>query len=219
MTINIVNYLSLLVAWLIFFALHSTMASLTVKERLTGSWPRLTPYYRLAYNLIAVLMLMLPLGLMHAIRDAPLWTWHGAGRWVADGLALAAFAGFGWSLRYYDMREFIGLRRTGDPGPNRRFSLSPFHRFVRHPWYFFGLVIIWSRDMDPAWLLSCIAITLYLAIGSRLEERKLVAEFGEPYRRYRRRVPGLIPLPGRHLSTADAAEIVATVNLKSRLIR
>ena len=66
--------------------------------------------------------------------------------------------------------------------------------------------------MDPAWLVSCIAITLYFAIGSRLEERKLVAEFGESYRRYQRRVPGLVPLPGRRLSRADAAEIVAAVN-------
>ena len=60
------------------------------------------------------------------------------------------------------------------------------------------------RDMDEARLVSALCISLYLWFGSLLEERKLLACHGEAYARYRQRVPGLIPLPGRALSAEEA---------------
>ena len=210
MTNNLANILNLLVAWLLYFGFHSSLASLRAKNWTAAHWPRFTPYYRLAYNLLATVLLIPPLWLVHSSQADPLWTWHGAWRWLMDGLALVAIVAFWWSLRYYDMGEFLGIRRVADPGQDRRLALSPFHRFVRHPWYCFGLVIIWTRDMDPAWLASCLLITLYFAVGSRLEERKLVVEFGAPYRRYQQRVPALFPLPGQYLSRTEAEGITAT---------
>jgi hypothetical protein len=41
-------------------------------------------------------------------------------------------------------------------------------------------------------------------MGSRLEERKLIAHFGEVYRQYCQQVPGLIPLPWRWLNKEEA---------------
>lgn len=209
MTNNLTNIFNLLLAWLLYFAAHSALASLSVKNWAERHWPRFVPYYRLAYNLVAVVLLVPPLWLAHGTRAAPLWAWHGAWGWVADGLALGALAGFWWSLRYYDMGEFLGLSQARNFDHGRRFSLSPLHRFVRHPWYCFGLVIIWTRDMNAAWLTSCVLITLYFIVGSRLEERKLVAEFGDAYRRYRQRVPALLPLPGRYLSRSEAEKIIS----------
>lgn len=53
--------------------------------------------------------------------------------------------------------------------------------------------------MDLMQLVSSLAMTLYLVVGSYLEERKLVLEYGEMYRRYQQKVPGLIPLPWKYL--------------------
>ncbi|MCJ7676604.1 MAG: hypothetical protein MUO35_02640, partial [Anaerolineales bacterium] len=39
-----------------------------------------------------------------------------------------------------------------------------------------------------------LALTAYILVGSRLEERRLSAEFGEAYDEYRHRVPALLPL-------------------------
>jgi hypothetical protein len=89
-----------------------------------------------------------------------------------------------------------------------RFYISPLHRFVRHPWYSLGLVLVWTRDMNGPLLLSASAITLYFIVGSRLEERKLLVYHGEAYRRYRARVPGLIPLPWRYLNRQAARALV-----------
>ena len=53
-------------------------------------------------------------------------------------------------------------------------------------------------------LITAVLLTLYFVIGSRLEEQKLLRYHGEIYRRYRERVPGLIPLPWKYLRESDA---------------
>ena len=62
--------------------------------------------------------------------------------------------------------------------------------------------------MNAALLTSAIMITLYLIIGSCLEERKLVACYGEAYRDYQRHVPALIPRPWRYLNRAQVDRIL-----------
>lgn len=198
-------------AWLAYAALHSLLAALSFKARIAARWPRCMPWYRLAYNAVAVVTALPLVWLTYATPGDWLWRWSGIGFWLANSLALAACVGFLVSARYYDMDEFLGLRqvreRTALPDRPGGFSLSPFHRYVRHPWYCFGLVLVWTRDMNPALLLSALAITLYFVLGSRLEERKLIALHGEVYRRYMARVPGLLPLPWKFLSRAEAAAL------------
>jgi hypothetical protein len=199
----------LLICWIGYFALHSILASLAVKRRAAATWPNLMPYYRLVFNILAALLLLPILWLTYRDPGPILWRWQGIAAWLANGLALAAVFGFWLSLKSYDMQEFFGfrqlkfhIRRVED---QERFHLSRFHRHVRHPWYFFGLVMIWTRDMSAATLLASMMITLYFIVGSRLEEKKLLVYHGDTYRRYMAHVPGLIPLPWKSL-TAEEAE-------------
>ena len=198
--------------WIGYFALHSTLASLAVKRRVAAALPNLMPYYRLTFNVLASLLILPILWLTYHDPGPTLWRWQGAAAWLANGLALAALFGFGLTLKSYDMQEFLGLRqlqfqvrRVED---QEHFHLSPFHRFVRHPWYFFGLVLIWTRDMNATTLLSSVFITLYFVIGSRLEEKKLLIYHGDTYRRYMARVPGLIPLPWKSLTAEEARALL-----------
>ncbi|MDD3450192.1 MAG: hypothetical protein PHF72_14310, partial [Gammaproteobacteria bacterium] len=167
--------------------------------------------YRLLFNLQAAILLLPPLWLTYSYEGEMLCAWRGAWFWVANGIAALAAAGFLWSLRWYDGREFLGLRqwreREASVEDQERLHLSPLHRWVRHPWYFLGLLIIWTRDMNLAWLLSAVLASVYLWIGSRFEERKLLVYHGEAYRRYRERVPALIPLPWRRLDAGEAARL------------
>jgi protein-S-isoprenylcysteine O-methyltransferase Ste14 len=203
--------LPLALAWCAYAALHSLLASFVVKRGVAARWPGLMPGYRLAYNLIAAVTALPLVWLIYATPGGWLWRWTGAWAWLADGLALVAVGVLLLSSRHYDMDEFLGLRqiRDGAAQPDRPggFSLSPFHRYVRHPWYCCGLVLVWTRDMNPALLLSALAITVYFVIGSRLEERKLIALHGDVYRRYMARVPGLLPLPWKYLRRAEAREL------------
>jgi len=174
------------------------------------------PAYRLLFNLIALLLLLPPLYLTYSLDGPWLWRWSGLAWWLANGSALIAIALFYWTLKYYDSGEFSGVKqwraRVLSVEDQELFHLSPMHRYVRHPWYFLGLVLIWSRDMNLAFLFTAIVITLYFWLGSRLEEKKLVAYHGSVYQRYRERVPGLLPLPWRYLSKAAAEELERDAN-------
>jgi len=199
--------LLLIFSWLAYFCLHSLMASIWVKQYVAARWPGVMPGYRLAFNVLAVLLLAVPLGLTLHGSGPWIWRWSGLASGVALALSAAAVVGFLWSLKFYDGSEFLGLRQLKEHNTSvddqEQFQLSPLHRWVRHPWYFFALVIIWTRDMNLEMLITAILMTLYFIIGSRLEERKLERYHGEVYRRYQRQVPGLVPLPWKHLRDSD----------------
>jgi methanethiol S-methyltransferase len=202
----------LALGWAAYAALHSLLASLGCKAWVTRTWPGFAPWYRLAFNAQSVI-LVLPLAwATYAIPGDWLWRWTGIGAWIVNGLSLAALAGFVLSSGTYDMGEFLGTKplreKRTDAVEHDGFRISPLHRYVRHPWYALGLVLVWTRDMNAPLLVSATAVTLYLFIGAWLEERKLEAHFGAAYREYKQRVPGLIPLPGQRLSQTEAEQLV-----------
>lgn len=203
--------LTLVAAWLVYFVIHSALASLALKRRVAVRWPGFMPAYRLVYNALAV-VLLLPIAWIMAARVWPsLWQWHGAAKVAADTLSILALAGFVWSLRYYDLQEFLGLRQwrghVRAPEDQEHLQISTLHRFVRHPWYFFALVLLWARDLDTAQFVSNVMISAYLVVGARLEERKLLVYHGERYRLYMQRVPGLLPLPWKFIDAAEAERL------------
>jgi protein-S-isoprenylcysteine O-methyltransferase Ste14 len=207
------DLLPLSLAWLAYFAVHSLLASLGLKRRVADRYPGLMPAYRLVFNAVAVIGLVPVAWLVWRHPGPALWQWTGWQAWVANGLALASIAGFIASTRDYDSGEFLGLRqwrlRTRSVEDQERFHISDFHRYVRHPWYFFSLVLIWTRDMNAATLLSALMISAYFVVGSRFEERKLVVYHGVRYRRYMQRVAGLVPLPGKTLTRREADELTS----------
>lgn len=200
--------------WVAYFAAHSLLASLGMKHWVARTWPGSMAWYRLAFNALAMVLVLPPLWFTLTWPGPMLWQWTGTGAWLANGLGAAAVAGFLWSLRHYDGKEFLGLRqwrrREHSPHDQETLHISPLHRFVRHPWYFLGLVILWTRDMDLARLVAAALATGYLVVGSWLEEAKLRVYHGETYRRYMARVPGLVPRPWRFLTRAEAAALTAS---------
>jgi len=120
-------------------------------------------------------------------------------RWLMRAVFILAILGFYWGFRALGSFDTFGLSpilnnlRGKDPLPMPFIVRGPY-RWVRHPLYFFSLLLIWScPDLSLDRLLYNILWSTWIIVGSVLEERDLVADFGKPYRDYQRKVPMLIP--------------------------
>lgn len=68
------------------------------------------------------------------------------------------------------------------------------YRFVRHPLYFFSLVMIWANsDLTTGRLLLDIILTIWIIVGCGFEEKDLVKIFGSKYVEYQLKVPMIFP--------------------------
>lgn len=212
-TVDSYQIVTIALLWLAFFLIHSVTASLNLKSWVARYHTKWMPAYRLAFNAFSVILVLPILWLSFAWSSEPLWHWGSVMFWLLQFITLLTIIAFYFSLRYYDMAEFMGTKQWSERNQSiedqEQFKIGEFHRFVRHPWYTMGIIIIWCRELDPVMLTSAVMLTLYFILGSRLEERKLLQYHGEIYRQYMQKVPGLLPRPWRYLSRSQARELLS----------
>lgn len=195
----------------LFAIQHSVMARPAFKRR----WTRIVPHSaeRTTYVLLASLALML---LLWQWRPLPDVVWSVSNPWGI--LILNAIFWIGWAVLLISTFlinhfELFGLQQAyvsarGEAMPAPKFRTPLFYKRVRHPLYFGFLLGFWATpQMTVGHLLFALATTGYILLGIFLEERDLVAMFGDEYRRYRREVAMLIPLPGRKAKERAAATV------------
>jgi protein-S-isoprenylcysteine O-methyltransferase Ste14 len=181
---------------LAFIFQHSTMIRKSFRHHLERFIPLHYHgvFYTLASGSILIIMLIFwqDSGLVLVNFEGGLyWAlififFAGISVFILGGRALKSFDAFGIRLM---------LTRLADrPERTVPLSIKGPYRWVRHPLYFSTLVLIWSCPVVTAdRLLFNIIFTLWIVIGTKLEERDLVTEFGSAYREYQRKVPMLIP--------------------------
>lgn len=181
----------------LFGVQHSVMARQAFKRRLTSLVPQSVE--RSTFVLASSLALIT---LFRFWRPLPQLVWSVEAPVVREVLWAALLAGFGIVLLasfLIDHFDLFGLRQVwielvGRAYRHPPFQVTYFYKFVRHPLYFGLLVGLWATPrMTLGHLLFAVGMTGYILIGIRYEERDLERFLGEDYRRYRERVPMLVP--------------------------
>jgi protein-S-isoprenylcysteine O-methyltransferase Ste14 len=191
----IINHIVLALLWVLFGIFHSVLAAGWWKQKMQRWLGTNFKYYHFAYSVFAAVTLVGILVFQYTMQSPLLYE---APVWVKGLLCLPALAGLlimGVVIRKYFF-SLSGISVFYKQQPPPVLEQGGLHRFVRHPLYFGTLLFIWSLFFVFPYLnnlLACIVITLYTIWGARLEEKKLVAQFGEKYVIYKQKVPMIIP--------------------------
>jgi protein-S-isoprenylcysteine O-methyltransferase Ste14 len=184
--------------FVVWAGVHSLLAGLRVKrwaQRAFGAG--VDRWYRLGYVLFAFASFVPILLLFVILPDRALYVVPAPWRWLmmlgqavgAIGAAVAIFQT--GALRFAGLTQVFIEQPEEGGGP---LQVRGLYCYVRHPSYFFSLLVIWLTPLMTVNLLALYALlTLYFYVGSMHEESRLVAEFGEAYEEYQRHVPRLIP--------------------------
>lgn len=184
----------------IFALQHSGMARRGFKRRLTRWLP--PAMERSTYVLVSSLVLIL---LFWQWRPLPGLIWNVNTAW-GQWLLYALFT-LGWLLvltgtliiNHFDLTGLrqVWLQLRGRPYTEVPFKDSLYYRMVRHPLMLGFVLAFWATPrMSLGHLLFALATTGYILLAVKyLEERDLVAQYGETYRDYQQRVPMLCPWP------------------------
>lgn len=185
------SYTVLVIGWLIYFILHSGLAMPSLKQvaqRMLGTGYR---YYRLGYSILSTAALLALLVANGAISSPYYFEPQGLVRYISFVCTAFGVILIQVSFKEYKLRAFLGFIPEVPV-----FRRSGILAWVRHPIYS-GLILVvigfFLFIPNQPTLISCAFMLGYLPLGMWLEERKLVADYGDAYRAYRKEVPALIP--------------------------
>ncbi len=196
-----------IILWMTGFGLiHSLTADKRSKRafaRVFGERAR-HGFYRLLYNIVSLITLA-PV-LLYAVQNGQvIWQIPGLLVPLFMGIQLIGAIGLLVSVGQIDGQRFLGLRQVQAyfnddplPLPDESLQTNGLYAYMRHPLYVFSLLAIWFTPvMTDTLLMLNMGITLYFLIGSRVEEGRMLAHYGEPYQQYRERVPWMLPDIGK----------------------
>ncbi len=176
---------------LLFFVSHSLLATRRCKawcRRRLGIDDRT---YRLAYVVVALISTALWVAYVHALPDRPLYALDGPAAWTSRALQAIGIGLLVLSVLPIDGLAFLGLRRR--EGPLDGFVEAGVYRHLRHPMYAGAILfLLASPSQTVNGLTFYLLATIYMIVGSRFEEARLIADCPE-YLDYRRRVPAFFP--------------------------
>ena len=187
------NEFTVTVAWLSYVSLHSLFATLTLKNFLKENVKPLFYYHRLLYNLFAVasfsiaFSFQLQLEPYYFLENSLFKTIFGY-TGIVSGILVIVFT-FVYS---YPLLEFAGLEPSKQGGALLTRGLS---KKVRHPLYLGVFLICWGGFIaytHSLTLVQAIVFTIYIFLGLKLEEKKLLLEHND-YSEYKQRTPFIFP--------------------------
>jgi len=198
-------FVTALLVDLVLLSIFALQHSIMARQGFKRWWTRIVPQAveRSTYVLFASLSLAL---LCWQWEPMPAVVWQIGNPQIATAVTVLSFVG--WfivltSTFLINHFELFGLQQVTNNLADRpmapvRFRTPLYYKFVRHPIYLGFIIAFWAAPvMSVGHLLFAAATTAYIFIGIVLEERDLVAIFGDQYRHYRKEVAMIIPWRSR----------------------
>ena len=188
--------------WIVWCAMHSLLITPCISDYIKNQIGTKARYYRLVYNVLSIVTLLPLLVFTWIDSGEVVFSWSGWPVVIRFIFFVAAMLCFLGGAKGYNLQNFLGLEQIREGrdslllGTEQSFSEAGVSGLVRHPWYVGSFMFVWSvfavyyeKNFAVAVILS-----IYLVIGTFLEERKILAEHGELYRKYRARVSMFVPV-------------------------
>ena len=189
-----------------FASVHSLTASLPFKRlirRVSGS--KVEALYLPIYSLIAVLTLSPLVYLLYKFPGRILYRIPSPWRWLMVGgqliIAILAPKAFLDAPNRFKLHSQLSAPNTHEATP---LNIRGIYRWIRDPFLLSGMVMMLLTPFMTVNLLVIYFFTaIYLYLGSLHWESRLVAQFGDEYREYQKRVNRLIPQFGNNYKDND----------------
>jgi methanethiol S-methyltransferase len=186
--------------WIGYCVLHSYLISIGFTNLMRRTFRGYYAFYRLFYVLIS-LVLIVPLIKYTGQTDTqifiPYWYPLSIVRYllIAASLAIFFYAFFFNynSLSFLGIHQILNFMKTKDKDSSTDIRQNGLLGIIRHPMYFATIVLLWCGTFRVMDIIVNTVLTIYVIVGTMLEERKLVLEYGDRYIKYQQEVPMLIP--------------------------
>jgi len=157
-------------------------------------------FYRIFYVSIS-LVLLIPLIDYTAQLDNKVIINYGMALTIVRYILISgSLLMFFWAFFFnYDTLSFFGIRQALNFGKIKKINPSEDVKkngllgIIRHPMYLAVMIILWCQIFTMSDIIVSTILTIYIIIATRLEEKKLVSEFGDAYVNYQQQVPMFIP--------------------------
>lgn len=193
------NYIVIALIWAVYCVLHSYLISIQFTQRMKLVLKDYYAFYRLFYVFVSTLLLIPVFIYTHPLASEVIITYHPPWSVIRFALMMSSLLVFVRAfLIDYDLLFFFGFRQILMFGkksvePHGTIKRKGLLGVVRHPMYLALIIYLWCQTFRLSDIVVNAVLTVYVVIGTILEEKKLVLEFGNDYLQYQHEVPMLIP--------------------------
>jgi methanethiol S-methyltransferase len=194
------KYLYISFIWAGYCFLHSYLISgrfTKFTERLLKNY---YAWYRLFYVLLSLVLLVPLIRYTNAMDNRIIIEWVSPWSVIRIILMYGSLLMFFWAFFFnYDSLSFFGIRqimnfgKTKNTNPSAGIKKNGLLGVIRHPMYLCLIIYLWCQTFRMVDIIVNVILTVYVIIGTILEEKKLILEFGDYYKKYQQEVPMLIP--------------------------
>jgi len=194
------KYLLIILLWAGYCALHSFLISIRFTNLMSGLLKKYYSFYRLFYVLISTILLVLLINFTEQSDKTVIITYTPLLNFFRQVLSYGSVLIFFWAflfnydpLTFFGIRQILNLFKVKKTEQSNKIKRNGVLGIIRHPMYFALIIFFWCGTFKATDIIVNALLTIYIIIGTMLEERKLVLEFGESYTKYQEEVPMLIP--------------------------